>query len=392
MSPALIQKLRKLIVNSSFEDGVWFSNSTDVWFESFRTLRRKAFLGSNKTIGKPVQEVVAGRLVHGQLSSQLGNESSGSNGVNDTCHDRQRKNLQTSCINSAFIFDLIETICMAWFTLEYLVRFVAAHCRLSFLKDFLNIIDMFATIPFYVEIALDSLVFVCYQYDKVDSFLAALKVLRVFRIFKLARYFRALRVFGLTLVGSKRELATITMFTSVTIVIFSSVIYYVEKDDPDTLYVSIPASMWWAIVTITTVGYGDMSPKTVGGKIVGAVACVSGILILAFPVSILTEHFMTTYKREVPASTSNAKPISDDGSDPQPEPMGSKLPIASYVNNRPLSLDKEEPNLPTSSCYLEISNEEASRRSVYDDTVPCDPAEPKASSAYDNVSRDLEKL
>jgi len=158
------------------------------------------------------------------------------------------------------IFNTIELICIIWFTLEYCVRLLSCPQKFRFLYQPLNLIDLVAILPFYVTIALNS----------VDtnvgslSILRILRLVRVFRIFKLSRYSRGLKILGYTFKASLQELGLLAFFLLIGIVLFSSAAYYCEEGVKGTKFESIPHTFWWAIVTMTTVGYGDMAPETLG--------------------------------------------------------------------------------------------------------------------------------
>ena len=188
----------------------------------------------------------------------------------------------------------IECFCIAWFTIEYIVRLLSSPRKVKFLYQVLNIIDLIAILPFYITLILHAT-------DANISSLSILRVLRlvrVFRIFKLSRYSKGLKILGYTFMASIRELGLLAFFLVLGIVLFSSVAYYCESHVKETKFESIPHSFWWAIVTMTTVGYGDMSPETLCGKLVGSFCVLLGVMVIAFPVPVIVNNFAYHYKKE----------------------------------------------------------------------------------------------
>lgn len=150
---------------------------------------------------------------------------------------------------------ILEGVCVAWFTTELSVRFIVCPSRLQFIKDVMNWIDFLAIIPFFIELIVN------YKYLQV------IRVIRVFRIIKLSKHNVGLQILGHTLKASFRELLLLIFFLCIGIVIFASLVYYCERAVIGSKFTSIPRSFWWAVITMTTVGYGDMTPTTLPGQV-----------------------------------------------------------------------------------------------------------------------------
>lgn len=158
------------------------------------------------------------------------------------------------------IFFVMNAICSSWFTFEYVIRLIASPNKISFLKGVLNILDLLSILPFYVTLTVPKK-----SAGSIDI-LRVMRVIRVCRIFKLTRHSKGLHVLGKTLYASVNELIMLMLFLIIGVVLFASAAYYAEEES-NPQFSSIPAAFWWAVVTMTTVGYGDVSPKTTPGKL-----------------------------------------------------------------------------------------------------------------------------
>ncbi|XP_039253875.1 potassium voltage-gated channel subfamily A member 1-like isoform X2 [Styela clava] len=199
-------------------------------------------------------------------------------------------------------FWVIETICICWFSLEVTVRFLCCPNKCNFFKDMMNIIDLVAIAPYFITLGTDLSKGEGEDTSNKGMSLAILRVIRlvrVFRIFKLSRHSKGLQILAQTLKASMRELGLLIFFLFIGVILFSSAVYFAEADsNQGTDFTSIPEAFWWAVVTMTTVGYGDMRPKTVGGKFVGSLCAIAGVLCIALPVPVIVSNFNYFYHRE----------------------------------------------------------------------------------------------
>ncbi|MEP7265083.1 MAG: ion transporter, partial [Bacteroidota bacterium] len=176
------------------------------------------------------------------------------------------------------VFQIIEWIFTIIFTIEYILRLISIKHPLSYVFSFLGIIDLLAIIPSYL-----SIFFIGAQSLMV---LRALRLLRVFRIFRLTHFLTEMQFLGVAISGSFKKICIFMLFVLMLVVILGSVMYLVESGENG--FSSIPESVYWAIVTITTVGYGDISPVTPLGKFVASIIMLMGYGIIAVPTGIVT--------------------------------------------------------------------------------------------------------
>ncbi len=189
------------------------------------------------------------------------------------------------------------------FTIEYLLRLLSVGRPLAYATSFYGLVDLMAILPTYLSILIPGA-----QYLLV---IRILRVLRIFRILKLVQYLGEARLLMQALRASLRKVI-VFLFTVLTLVtIFGALIYLIE--DPQNGFTSIPKSIYWSIVTLTTVGYGDISPQTNLGQLVSAFIMILGYGIIAVPTGIVTVELAQAYKRKI--STQACPECSAEGHD-----------------------------------------------------------------------------
>ncbi len=177
--------------------------------------------------------------------------------------------------NTKNILHIIEIVTVGTFTLEYILRFTIAERKLKFVFSFYGLIDLAAIIPFYLSSGLDL--------RAVRIF----RLLRLVRILKLFKYSQAINRFHRALVIAKEELILFGFVAIIMLYLSAVGIYYFENVAQPEQFKSVFHSLWWAVTTLTTVGYGDMYPITVGGKIFTFFILTIGLGIVAIPTGLV---------------------------------------------------------------------------------------------------------
>jgi len=217
----------------------------------------------------------------------------------------ERLNLQYQ-----YYFRIFEIFSVTIFTIEYLLRLWTCTINKNFRNSITGrikyiftpfaIIDLLAILPFYLPmiIPLDL------------RFIRAVRLFRLFRLFKIGRYSKAAFILKKLLKDKKEELVLVVFIVFLLLIIFSSLMYFIEKEAQPEAFSSIPEAMWWGIITLTTVGYGDVYPITPLGKILGGLIAFLGIGMFALPAGILGSGLVEAIQKK---GKGNEKLIEESG-------------------------------------------------------------------------------
>jgi len=187
---------------------------------------------------------------------------------------------------------IMDLLCVIFFSLEFVTRLVFCPKKRRFCSSLQNIIDFIAIVPDYVEF-----IMLCVS-PQIRSglsfvdFIFILRMLRLCRIFRLIRHVPGLWILLYTLKASFNELLLMFVFLLIGMVMFASLLHFIEGGEK---FSNIPVGFWWAVVTMTTVGYGDMVPVTGLGYVIGSICAISGLLMIAFTVPIIVSNFVLYY-------------------------------------------------------------------------------------------------
>jgi len=169
------------------------------------------------------------------------------------------------------LLNTFELVCIIIFSIEYIIRLYIAKKKFKFIFSFYGIIDLLAILPFYLS----------FGFDLRSA--RILRFLRLFRIIKLVRYNKAINRFTIAFKMIKEELIMFSVVSLILIYLSAVGIYYFENDVQPDSFSSIFSSLWWSVVTLTTVGYGDAVPITIGGRIFTFLILMIGLGIIAIP-------------------------------------------------------------------------------------------------------------
>ena len=199
-------------------------------------------------------------------------------------------------LKSQLVFEYIEIISSLVFTLEYVLRMWVCTLdskythpiwgRLKYALTPLSLIDLISILPFYLLLLFPKL-----------SFVSIISILRLLRLIKISRYSESVRTLGAVLYAKKEELLATAFAVFILLIFASSLMYFVESSAQPQSFGSIPDAMWWGVVTLTTVGYGDIYPITPIGRFLGSTLAFLGIGIFALPAGIISSGFSEEVQR-----------------------------------------------------------------------------------------------
>lgn len=209
-------------------------------------------------------------------------------------------------------FVWIEVISVAFFTAEYILRLFACRenpafagrgGRLRFALGGLQVVDLLALLSFFLPLAFASL-----------EFFRIFRIFRIFRLVKLVRYSDSLQLLGRVIDAKKRELGMVLSMFLVAMTLASTLMFYAERLAQPDKFGSIPSAMYWAVVTMATVGYGDVTPVTALGRLLTMLVALSGVLVLALPTAIIGSGLMEELekRREKKVCPHCGKPLETD--------------------------------------------------------------------------------
>ena len=180
----------------------------------------------------------------------------------------------------AELFKVLKAVVIACFTIEYILRIYCSQNRWAYITSFVGIVDLLSIIPFYLRIG-----------DL--RFLRLFRLTLIFNVFRASRFSAGLEFMVRVLKATAPILVPFVMMAMMTSFFAATGIYFAENRAQPDVFASIPGCMWWAIVTMTTVGYGDAFPITVLGKVFASVVMVIGICLIAVPTGLLSASFAT---------------------------------------------------------------------------------------------------
>lgn len=188
------------------------------------------------------------------------------------------------------ILTVMEYVLTFFFTVEYILRIYCSPVKREYVLSFFGIIDLLATLPLYLSFLLPS--------TKYMFILRAFRLIRIFRVLKLFAFINEGYLLLESIKRSMNKILVYFLFVIVLVTIIGTLMYMIEGQQPGTQFTDIPTSIYWAIVTMTTVGYGDITPITLAGRLLSAVVMILGYTIIAVPTGIVSATMINETKKK----------------------------------------------------------------------------------------------
>lgn len=201
---------------------------------------------------------------------------------------------------------VLEWIFTIIFTIEYGLRLYAVYRPWKYAKSFFGIIDLLAIIPTYLSLIVAG--------THTLVVIRILRLLRIFRVFKLVSFLKEGTIIMQALKASRPKITVFLVFVLLLVTVMGAVMYTIEGGE-DSAFTSIPRSIYWAIVTLTTVGYGDIAPTTEIGQFIAAIVMILGYAVIAVPTGIVSAEFISNDKNKVHTNTQACRYCGEDGHD-----------------------------------------------------------------------------
>ena len=194
------------------------------------------------------------------------------------------------------ILVVLDLVTLAFFTIDFILRLLSCPSIFSYFKSVINILDTAALVGSYLHLVLLEVHGEERYQDELIDVLALMQMLRAVRLLRIVRNITAARVLVYTFRQNVKDLSILLLFLIVGICIFSSLMYTIENKNAEQAFDNVPIGWYWALITMTTVGYGDIYPISVPGKVVACVCAIAGLLLFALTVPIFANHFLSLYQ------------------------------------------------------------------------------------------------
>lgn len=202
------------------------------------------------------------------------------------------------------IFYILEWIFTIFFTIEYGLRLYCVYSPMKYARSFYGVIDLLSILPTYLSLLIAG--------THTLMVIRALRLFRVFRIFKLAHFLKEGHIIVQALKASRAKITVFLVFILLIVMIMGSLMYLIESDQ-NSGFTSIPRSIYWAIVTLTTVGYGDIAPQTPFGQFIAAAIMIMGYVVIAVPTGIVSSELFN--QKELQHNTQACRYCAQEGHD-----------------------------------------------------------------------------